>query len=613
MNEKLQAFKASISASLRRTQVFYSAHRTLLLSGLTVLSILLIVWARLGFTVQVGQFFAAGECSTLGGSCQLPSSCTAGGGQQSGDDPANIDCYNANPNQICCVPSAGVTVPTCAATRPLITGAPESICLLADHPVAWDVYYSSACPNPTRGGSGEYYYLSQKTREDGSPFGVPLGCVEKPDNCPEGMLAWSSNYCLPTSDSRVGGATPTPTTLPVITPGGRPAAAALSVTCTGSTAKLDWNIPTGSVENVIQKNINNQGWQIAYSDPTKTVKTFSETFVATTVYRHKTDPNVVSNSVQCPSAAGTATPTPAAQTPSVLTAICGATQNILSWTLPAGHDSNSVQRKIGTTGSWTTIGTGFTLTAPVTYIDTAVQAGQTYVYRHKAWASAPSNEITCPSPTPTPTATATVPPSPSPTVTPAPSVVLALTGRNITTVSAQSAIVQAQGGQQVEVIALVRNTQTILNNLVVRATLPAGLTYVAGSTSVAGTPTAVETVTTTGLSLGTLAPQQEATVVFRARVVGSSFAVGTTQVEIAVSTTADGVAQQIDVLPVIVTRVAAGVPGTVQTGPGDAVLAALLMSAIMTLLYVSYTHTSAYKRKEIEAITQSRDPMDFRS
>jgi uncharacterized repeat protein (TIGR01451 family) len=305
------------------------------------------------------------------------------------------------------------------------------------------------------------------------------------------------------------------------------------------------------------------------------------------------------------------------QTPSVLTAICGATQNKLDWTLPAGHDSNSLQRKLGVSGSWRTIGTGFTLAAPVSFTDTTIQAGQTYIYRHKAWAITPSNEVTCPSPTPTPTptvtATVTVSPSLSPTPIPTPTFVLAVTGRNVTTASAPSAIVQAQGGQQVEVIMLVRNMQTILNNVVVRATLPNGLTYVAGSTSVAGTPTAVESITTGGLSRGALGPQQEATVVFRARVVGSIFVVGTTQVEIAISVSADGVTQQIGALPVIVTRAVAGVPGTVKTGPGDAVLAALLMSAIMTLLYVSYTHTSAYKRKEINAITRDRDPMDFRS
>jgi hypothetical protein len=51
----------------------------------------------------------------------------------------------------------------------------------------------------------------------------------------------------------------------------------------------------------------------------------------------------------------------------------------------------------------------------------------------------------------------------------------------------------------------------------------------------------------------------------------------------------------------------------VKTGPGDAVLAALLVSGIVTLLYVSYTHTSAFRRREVKTITDQHDPMDFRS
>jgi uncharacterized repeat protein (TIGR01451 family) len=190
---------------------------------------------------------------------------------------------------------------------------------------------------------------------------------------------------------------------------------------------------------------------------------------------------------------------------------------------------------------------------------------------------------------------------------------ISVNGRNVTAASALSTVVQAQGGQQVEGVVVVRNTQAVtLNNVVLRVALPNGLTYVAGSTSVAGTPTAIDSITTGGLSIGSIAAQKDVSVAFRMLVVGASFVVGTTQVAVPVSATADAVAQQNASFAVVVSRVASA-PGTVQTGPGDAVLAAFLMSAIMTLLYVSYTHTSAYKRKEIQAITHSRDPMDFRS
>jgi hypothetical protein len=41
-------------------------------------------------------------------------------------------------------------------------------------------------------------------------------------------------------------------------------------------------------------------------------------------------------------------------------------------------------------------------------------------------------------------------------------------------------------------------------------------------------------------------------------------------------------------------------------------LVALLVSAIATLLYVSYTNSSAFRRHELERIGKERDPLDFK-
>ena len=173
---------------------------------------------------------------------------------------------------------------------------------------------------------------------------------------------------------------------------------------------------------------------------------------------------------------------------------------------------------------------------------------------------------------------------------------------------------QVQAGQQIEVIVRVRNGQSVqVENIVVRSVLPVGLTYVPGSTTIAGTPTAVDAVTSAGIALGALVQQSEVTIVFRVNVVAASFVVGTTQTKIDIIANATDTAQQTASLSVVVTRTAAAIPGAVQTGPGDAVWVALLISAIMTLLYVSYTHTVGYRRREIDAITHDRDPMDFRS
>lgn len=90
-----------------------------------------------------------------------------------------------------------------------------------------------------------------------------------------------------------------------------------------------------------------------------------------------------------------------AQTASVLSVKCGATQNVLTWTLPAGHNSNTLLRSVNNGngaaifGGPNNIGGGSLTTT--TFTDTNVQAGNIYTYTHKASAGAASNKVTCPS------------------------------------------------------------------------------------------------------------------------------------------------------------------------------------------------------------------------
>ena len=53
--------------------------------------------------------------------------------------------------------------------------------------------------------------------------------------------------------------------------------------------------------------------------------------------------------------------------------------------------------------------------------------------------------------------------------------------------------------------------------------------------------------------------------------------------------------------------------GGVQTGPGDAVFLALVVSAAVALAYVSYTRSDLGQRHEIEEIRKNEPPLDFRS
>lgn len=56
-----------------------------------------------------------------------------------------------------------------------------------------------------------------------------------------------------------------------------------------------------------------------------------------------------------------------------------------------------------------------------------------------------------------------------------------------------------------------------------------------------------------------------------------------------------------------------GSAGQVQTGPGEATLLALIISALVSLLYVTYTHSPLGLRREAEDISKDQGPMDFRS
>jgi hypothetical protein len=51
----------------------------------------------------------------------------------------------------------------------------------------------------------------------------------------------------------------------------------------------------------------------------------------------------------------------------------------------------------------------------------------------------------------------------------------------------------------------------------------------------------------------------------------------------------------------------------VQTGPGDVTLLALIISSLVSLLYISYTHSARGRRREAEDISRDQGPMDFRS
>src|ERR1051326_1344264 len=103
MNDLIQKIRTRLTAMWQSLKNFYRANRLLILSSVTVLSIVLIVWARLGFTLQFSKFFASGvtQCEQNGGTCR--SSCQSGENQL----PNTLGCESSG--EQCCVAKAACT------------------------------------------------------------------------------------------------------------------------------------------------------------------------------------------------------------------------------------------------------------------------------------------------------------------------------------------------------------------------------------------------------------------------------------------------------------------------------------------------------------------------
>jgi uncharacterized repeat protein (TIGR01451 family) len=612
MNQFFQQISERWTTAVNATVTFYRAHRLLLLSGITVVSILLIVWARLGFTFQVSQFFAADQCTVNGGTCEM-NSCTSGQEQTSDAcDQSDVGVI------VCCRAPAPTPVPTPTPTAtPPTSGSTTS------------QHETLSCEGPS--------LIGPVWPAGGSPtvFRAILQCqADAKGRCDQASTWWSldwgdntgETYCGPIHGGCAKDVSHTYAKAGAYTV--RLTCASDYVQHTTEVAGLDIATP--------------MSWRPASQTTTITVPASNAVLTPSATPTPTPTPAATPNPTPVPSTPNpTPNPTPTPVTsPSVgaLSIVCGASSNVLTWTYDSRATTNSIER--GNIGAknlpncpadiWCWLPTQTyvhqvpTTSTPATFTDTQLQAGMCYSYRVKYRPDLASNTVSCPvgcAATPTPTPSSSVTPTPTPTATPTttptpivgPGMTMILSGRNATTGSPESSVVQAIGSQQVEVITRVQNTQTTaLNNVIVRAALPNGLSYIPGSTSINGVPITVDTITNGGVSVGILQPLQQIPVVFRASVIGTQFVVGSTQVPVGIIVTADSVPANSGTLAVIVNR-SAGQIGTVQTGPGDAVVAALLVSAVMTLLYVSYTHTAAFKRKEVDTITRDRDPMDFRS
>ena len=181
-------------------------------------------------------------------------------------------------------------------------------------------------------------------------------------------------------------------------------------------------------------------------------------------------------------------------------------------------------------------------------------------------------------------------------------------GRNLTRgQTGENSPVYASPGETIEFIIRVRNTSSsALTNVLVRDIVPQGIEYIPGTARLNGA-TLQDTLAAGGVNIGGLAVNQEAVILFSGRVAAQSqLPVGTTTLINTAQASADSIPGINAQLPVIISINGVVIP-PVSTGPGESTVLALIVSAIITLLYVGYTGTDIYRRREVgELADQAR-------
>ncbi len=193
---------------------------------------------------------------------------------------------------------------------------------------------------------------------------------------------------------------------------------------------------------------------------------------------------------------------------------------------------------------------------------------------------------------------------------------LAKMGRNTTRgETGEHSPVRSSPGETIQFVLRARNTSSgTLTNVLLRDILPSEITLVPGSVRI-GTTTASDTLVTTGASLGTLVPGQEVLVTFSGVVAAAgALPAGATTVLNTATLMGTGIGTITAQLPVVITNGGVAVP-PVNTGPAETTMLALIISAVVTLLYVGYTSTDTYRRHEASILAQEsrNEPSDFNS
>lgn len=206
------------------------------------------------------------------------------------------------------------------------------------------------------------------------------------------------------------------------------------------------------------------------------------------------------------------------------------------------------------------------------------------------------------------------------TWTPAPTpngvyIELSSVGRNVTLgQTGEYTSLRARGGDTLDIIVRVRSTNSAYyTSLFVTDVLPSGMQYIAGSTTLNGYVTA-DGITSSGINIGSLAPNATATIKFSVRVDGAFVPTfGTVTVNNSAQVRADGVATMSSQLPITLSQNASiAAVSTVKTGATDSALVALLVALVATGAYAAYTRTDSFGRTmalaEVQKLSKTAGP-----
>lgn len=399
------------------------------------------------------------------------------------------------------------------------------------------------------------------------------------------------------------------TTAPPAT--GTPAAAALSLVCGATSNALTWNIPARANSNTLQRFVPGGTWVNVFTDATLRVTSYTDTSPVTGAqYRHKSGANVASNIVSCSGSLGGGSTTivqgppvtcsPARQTAKINETVRATTTggtNVYTWNITQG---------------------GSIVAGGNEYVGVSYRTSGTKTLRVSSGGSSAVCTIDVSG-----DVASTTPPPPVGGSSSSAQLFVTKTERNVTSGDpTQRTAVSVYPGQTIQFSIQVQNIgAAAISGVVVQDTLPIGMSFVAGSTLMNGSPIPGDNVI--GLGLSTDAIPAGATVRVQWSAIADqtySIAPGPNYSSPAVVVSPGGVLATTsdDVVTTVQVTVFGGSSnqqqaGEVPTGPGDAVLMALLTAAALTLLYSGYTRSSAYLRREVADIGNQKDPLDFRS